>query len=66
MRLQSVHLTPIEPSERVQAVAQQGISSKPNILIVDDEDSIRSLLEAVLQTKYNVFKAKDSNEARLI
>ncbi len=35
----------------------------PTILIVDDDESIRDTLEAILQKKYSVLKAKDGEEA---
>lgn len=36
---------------------------RPTILIVDDDESIRDTLEAILQKKYSVLKAKDGEEA---
>ncbi len=39
------------------------MKNRPTILIVDDDESIRDTLEAILQKKYSVLKAKDGKEA---
>ncbi len=39
------------------------MKNRPTILIVDDDESIRDTLEAILQEKHSVLKAKDGKEA---